>query len=238
MLPEEKNFFKILSKIDVSKYAQKRNGLDYLPWAVAWRILREHYPESRYTVYESGGLNYFTDGRTAWVKVGLTLRYPDENNRMQELENVEYLACMDYRHNSIPLEKLQSTDVIKTIQRCLCKCAARFGIGISLYGADLEDLPEAPAAPAPEDGNVISIHSAMAEAQENGALVEDLRRRLEASIREYTKDMDRKAKVEFVNTTVKTALGGERNYKLCSDAAKLKALLDRIEVESRTASAA
>ena len=237
MLTDDKNFFKILSKIDVSKYAQKRNGLDYLPWAVAWRILREHYPESSYTVYENEGINYFTDGRTAWVKVGLTLRYPDENNRMVSLENVEYLACMDYRHNSIPLEKLQSTDVIKTIQRCLCKCAARFGIGISLYGADLEDLPEAPAPSIAEDTNVISIHSAMPDAQENSVLIEDLRRKLEASIKEYTKDMDRKAKVEFVNTTVKTALDGERNYKLCNDPTKLKALLDRIEVNSRTVAA-
>ena len=68
-------------------------------------------------------------------------------------------------------------------------------------------------------------------------LIEDLRRKLEASIKEYTKDMDRKAKVEFVNTTVKTALDGERNYKLCNDPTKLKALLDRIEVESRTVAA-
>lgn len=53
------NFFSILSGIDCSKYIQKRNSLDYLPWAVAWRMLKEHYPFSYYEVCESqNGLNY------------------------------------------------------------------------------------------------------------------------------------------------------------------------------------
>ena len=224
MLSENRNFFKVLSRIDVSKYAQQRNGLDYLPWAVAWRILRENYPQSFYTVYENQqACPYFTDGKTAWVKVGLTLVYPDDGYTMQQLENIEYLAIMDYRHASIPMDKVQSTDVIKTIQRALCKCAARFGIGISLYGADLEDLPEArPAekAEASEDRDVET---------------KKLHQELELALKMYSKDMNRSQKVAFINDVVVKKLDGERNYKLCNDPKKLRALLDVVKQQKEAA---
>ena len=229
MLSESRNFFKTLSRVDVSKYAQKRNGLDYLPWAVAWRILKENYPESFYTVYENAdGTNYHTDGRSAWVKVGLTLRYPDDNNFMQSLENIEYLAVMDYRHLSIPLDKVRSTDVINTIQRALCKCAARFGIGISLYGADLEDLPEAPkASETTNAAETVEKPTETSPTNDQPDLeVACLHKKLEAALKEYSKNMTRAEKVKFINETVIKVLGGERNYKLCNDPAMLNALLN------------
>jgi len=230
MLSDNKNFFKVLSRIDVSKYAQKRNGLDYLPWAVAWRILRENYPESFYTVYETpNGCNYHSDGRSVWVKVGLTLRYPDDNNFMQELENVEYLAVMDYRHQSIPLDKVRSTDVINTIQRALCKCAARFGIGISLYGADLDDLPEAPKTVV--ETVVEKKSEKPVQTEQPGLEVTVLHQKLETALKEYSKEMSRTEKVKFINETVVKVLNGERNYKLCDDPKLLNALLDIVTVK-------
>ena len=42
------NFFSVLSGIDCSKYIQKRNSLDYLPWAVAWRMDKEETQTQRY----------------------------------------------------------------------------------------------------------------------------------------------------------------------------------------------
>ena len=50
---------------------------------------------------------------------------------------------MDYRNQSIPLEKLTSMDVNKAIQRGLVKAIARHGLGIYIYsGEDLPDLSE------------------------------------------------------------------------------------------------
>ena len=47
---------------------------------------------------------------------------------------------MDYRNASIPLEKVTSYDVNKSIQRSLTKAVARHGLGLYIYAG--EDLPE------------------------------------------------------------------------------------------------
>lgn len=123
--------FATLSIIDCSEHIEKKNGLSYLSWAWSWQILKEKYPNSFYTIYENHeGLNYHTDGKTCWVKTGVTV---------EGIEHIEYLPIMDYRNASIPLGKVTSTDVNKSIQRSLTKAAARHGLGISLYYG--EDIP-------------------------------------------------------------------------------------------------
>ena len=54
---------------------------------------------------------------------------------------------MDYKNNSIPLERITSFDVNKAIQRSLTKAIARHGLGLYIYAGD--DLPEE-TAKAPE----------------------------------------------------------------------------------------
>ena len=46
---------------------------------------------------------------------------------------------MDYRNNSISIDKLTSFDVNKAIQRSLTKAVARHGLGLYIYAG--EDLP-------------------------------------------------------------------------------------------------
>ena len=186
------NFFSVLSGIDCSKYVQKRNSLDYLPWAVAWRMLKEHYPFSYYEVCESqNGLNYFTDGRTGYVKVTLTLCLSNDDGTLRELKNTEMLAVMNYSHKSIPLEEIKSTDVINTIQRCLVKCAARFGLGIAIYGAaDFDDLPS-------EE-----------EQQQKVFDLNEIREKLDVAIKAKTKDMSKTEKIKFINDVITPALRG------------------------------
>lgn len=132
----DKQYFKELSSIDVSDKIEKKNGLSYLSWAYAWAELKKRYPDSTYTIYENkDGLNYHHDGRTAWVKTGVTVL---------GLEHIEYLPVMDYRNNSIPLDKITSFDVNKAIQRSLTKAVARHGLGLYVYAG--EDLPESEGA--------------------------------------------------------------------------------------------
>ena len=127
--------FEKLSVINVNDKKSKKNNLDYLSWAFAWSEVKKVYPEANSKVYENEqGLNYHTDGRTAWVKVGMTI---------EGLEHIEYLPVMDYRNQSIPVEKLTSMDVNKTIQRGLVKAIARHGLGLYIYAnEDLPDLTE------------------------------------------------------------------------------------------------
>ena len=130
------NYFEKLNGINVNGKTEKKNGLTYLSWAYAWGELKKLYPLSYYTVYENNeGWNYFTDGKTAWVKTGVTVI--DGENL---IEHIEYLPVMDYRNKSIPLEQITSFDVNKTIQRSLTKAVARHGLGLYIYAG--EDLPE------------------------------------------------------------------------------------------------
>ena len=126
------NYFSELYKIDCSGKVEKKNGLSYLSWAWAWAELKKVHPDATYTVYENAdGWNYHTDGRTAWVKTGVTVN---------GIEHIEYLPVMDVRNKSIPLDNITSFEVNKTIQRSLTKAVARHGIGLFVYAG--EDLPE------------------------------------------------------------------------------------------------
>lgn len=127
------NYFVKLNNINVNEHTEEKNKLTYLSWAWAWAEVKKQFPEAIYTIYENAdGLFYHTDGKTCWVKTGVTI-----NN----IEHIEYLPVMDYRNNSIPAEKVTSTDVNKAIQRSLTKACARHGLGLYIYAG--EDLPEA-----------------------------------------------------------------------------------------------
>lgn len=133
---EKTNYFEKLNAINVNDHVEKKNGLTYLSWAWAWAELKKMYPESYYTIYENkDGLFYHTDGATAWVKTGVTVKAGEH-----EIEHIEYLPVMDFKNKSIPLAAITSFDVNKTIQRSLTKAVARHGLGLYIYAG--EDLPE------------------------------------------------------------------------------------------------
>ncbi len=126
------NYFIELNNINVNDKTEKKNNLTYLSWAWAWAEAKKKHPDTTYTIYENtNGLNYHTDGRTAWVKTGVTIG---------GIENIEYLPIMDFKNKSIPLEVVTSVDVNKAIQRSLTKALARHGLGLYIYAG--EDLPE------------------------------------------------------------------------------------------------
>lgn len=127
-----KSVFEVLNAIDCNDHVEKKNDLSYLSWAWAWQIVKKNYPDAFYTIYENAsGLFYHTDGKTCWVKTGVTIN---------GLEHIEYLPVMDFKNKSIPLNAVTSFDVNKAIQRSLTKAAARHGLGLYIYAG--EDLPE------------------------------------------------------------------------------------------------
>lgn len=126
------NAFAKLNAINVNGKTESKNGLTYLSWAWAWAEVKKLYPDANYTIYERpDGIIYWTDGKTCWVKTGVTIA---------GLEHIEYLPVMDYKNRSIPLDSVTSYDVNKTIQRSLTKACARHGLGLYIYAG--EDLPE------------------------------------------------------------------------------------------------
>lgn len=155
-MSEKENTFKTLFDINVSDKIKSKIGLSYLSWAYAWGELKKAYPDAFWTVYsreikststktireqdgteivtvteESNEVPYFTDGKTCYVKVGVTIN---------DHEEVEMLPVMDNKNNAVPLVSITMTAVNKAIQRAFVKACARHGLGLYVYAG--EDLPE------------------------------------------------------------------------------------------------
>ena len=128
-----KSVYENLSSINIKDKIETKGKMDYLSWANAWQLLKQNYPEATRVVYEDPqtGWNYFTDGRSAWVKVGI---------KVNDLEHIDYLPIMDFRNNAVPIDRVTATDVNKTIQRSTAKAIAMHGLGLSLWTG--EDVPE------------------------------------------------------------------------------------------------
>jgi hypothetical protein len=136
---DEKSVFETLSAIDITDHVEKKEyttkkgrfvSLKYLSWAWAWAIIKGIYPNAQCIVYErDNGINYWTDGRTCWVKTGI---------KIEDLEHIEYLPIMDEYNKSILIDKVTSFDVNTAIQRSATKAMARHGLGLDLYvGEDI-----------------------------------------------------------------------------------------------------
>jgi len=147
-MSKSKNYYKELSELPIKRLVEKKGGLDYLSWSNAWDMLKKIYPNAQrvvYECYESGAftfgekpqgktLNYFSDGKTAYVKVGIIVN---------DIEHIDYLPVMDFRNKSIPVDKMTSMDVNKAIQRATAKAIAMHGLGLSLWtGEDIPSQPE------------------------------------------------------------------------------------------------
>jgi len=140
--------FKELNAINVNKMTEKKGNLTYLSWAYAWQETMKVCPDMTRTVYESAtGNNYHTDGKTAWVKVGITIG---------DQEHIDYLPIMDARNAALPIEKVTSFDVNKAIQRSTTKAIGLHGLGLYIYAG--EDMPdEEKTAKAPSEPVIIEL---------------------------------------------------------------------------------
>tara|TARA_R100001460_G_scaffold36444_1_gene69946 strand:+ start:2191 stop:2850 length:660 start_codon:yes stop_codon:yes gene_type:complete len=140
-----KSPFKELTAINVNEKVEKKGKYKYLSWAYAWAIIKDKYPNANRKVYESKTteLNYFTDGKTGYVKVGVCLEGYDntEEKNALGLEHVDYLPIKGNNNQSIPLGNITSFSVNTSIQRSTAKAIGMHGLGLSLWaGEDLKDI--------------------------------------------------------------------------------------------------
>lgn len=210
--------FQTLSAIDVSGKTEKKSNLTYLSWAWAWGELKNKYPDASYKIYENEiddllihgeqafpikrNVNYFTDGRTAWVKVGVTV---------DGQEHIEMLPVMDHRNKSIALNAIDSFAVNKTIQRALTKAIARHGLGLYIYAG--EDLPEAVKEEKQSEQTLIAFQRALDTYQRNNGAnltqtLEDLRELTKGAVKDAptfqaVNDNQKAYIINYLNTTKK-----------------------------------
>lgn len=158
----EQNYFKQLYDIDMSKKVKEKNQLRFISWAAAWAECKKLFPNATYHIYEQEyniteviktedsettktytvSRPWFDDGKTCWVKTGVTIN---------GIEHIEELPIMNFQNKSIPANTVNSTDANKSIQRSLTKACARHGLGLYIYEG--EDLPE-------ENKRVLELHAA------------------------------------------------------------------------------
>lgn len=211
---EKKSVFNTLNDVDVSKRVEKKQNLSYLSWSWAWTEVKKKYPDATYTIYEREAIiddrgntcpiNYFTDGLTAWVKVGVTI---------EGLEHIEQLPIMDLRNNSLPLVQVNSMNVNKTIKRCLTKACAMHGLGMYIYaGEDLPDIKQQEVS----QKQVVEAHSiTLPVAGADGKyLFEDLKKAVSAMAKKcITKD----GKEKLAEITSKVKPGFKINASTAAD---------------------
>ena len=158
---QKESVFDVLNAVNVSEYIGVKNGLSYLSWANAWAEVKKKYPEATFKVYpqivdDYGNTRFWhDDGKTGWVEVGVTI-----NGQ----EYVETLAVMDFKNQSIPADKITSTDANKAMKRCLTKACALHGIGLYIYRK--EDMPE-------EESKTIDIKNRIRELVANKCSLSD-----------------------------------------------------------------
>ena len=123
-----------LSKIDVSKHTEEKNGLTYLSLAWAWGIVKQHYPLARFqkNLFDSTNtkMPYMIDP-SGFAFVSVTVFIEDE-------EQTELLPVLDFANK--PVANPNSFQVNTALQRCLAKCCAMHGLGHYIYAG--EDLPQ------------------------------------------------------------------------------------------------
>lgn len=136
----EKNYFEKLYAINVSEKVETKNSLKYLPWADAWAEVKKLFPDATYKIYEQSftvkttkdgveeetdyGRPWFDDGKTGWVKTGVTIN---------GIEHIEELPILDFKNKSIAATSITSADANKSIQRSITKACARHGLGLHVY---------------------------------------------------------------------------------------------------------
>lgn len=154
-----KKIFDLLSKVDVKQYVKKKNGFDYLPWASAFGILFQYYPDTSFRIieYSQDGCEIIPDSVKTVRKVSEDGTKISSQVRMRGMPyrtvagGLEMTSEMTIngitRRMSLPILNFANKPVAvadtmlinKTQWRCLVKNAALFGLGIILYVG--EDLP-------------------------------------------------------------------------------------------------
>ena len=119
----------VLSKIDVSKHVEKKNGLSYLSWAYAWGVLMEEFPHAEYSFSQP---ELHPDG-TVTIHCDVMIGH---------CHRAMWLPVMDYKNNAI--KNPDARKISDTKMRCLVKCLAMYGLGWRIYAGEDVNPPGEP----------------------------------------------------------------------------------------------
>lgn len=142
----EQSVWERLSKIDVSSFTERKNGMTYLSWAHAWGVLKSAYPDASFEkVLFHNDCPYVIDAN-GYAYVVVRVRAGDQ-------DVTEVFPVLDYKNKSI--QNPNSFDVNTALQRGLTKAMAYLGLGHYIYAG--EDLPVDHKQANPETAEVAVV---------------------------------------------------------------------------------
>lgn len=123
--------YKEAYELPIGQHVEKKGKFSYLSWVFAVRFMREHFPESSWTVHEnSNGTPIFTVGMSHFVKV--TVHHEGH-------DFCQWHPILNGANK--PIQEPTSFEINTSIQRALTKAIGiATGIGLALYAG--EDLPK------------------------------------------------------------------------------------------------
>ncbi len=124
----KKNYFQVLSAVDVTPFLVKKGEFNYLPWPDAMRELLMRYEDSTIDVIHYNGLPYLPCPLGFMVEVAVTVC---------GITRKSLLPVMDDAHT--PILQPNAFDINTSIQRCTVKAIALHGLGLSVY-AGMPDI--------------------------------------------------------------------------------------------------
>ena len=142
------NLGAVISATDIDTKGTGSYAADYINWARAAQLLREHAPGWQFHLRPTA------DGQHVWRApngTGYVVGYFEgPGGATPDFPQ----AVMDNRNAAVPLDKIDARDLTDTHRRCLCTAAAaQFGLAWQLWAKEPvenphRDEPTAPAKPA------------------------------------------------------------------------------------------
>lgn len=153
--------FKKLRAVNVNQFVKQKNKMNYLSWAVAWRLVIELFPSATYKLktFDNGvpckitpfGAFVSTSVTIENVSREMTLPVLDGANKSLKLEGYAYKT----KYGEKTVDPISAFDINKAQMRCLVKNLGVFGLGLDLYiGYDLP--PDLGLEPKNEDSETIT----------------------------------------------------------------------------------
>jgi hypothetical protein len=203
------DIFNALSK---AKYkTQKKNHLDYISWANAYRGVMKHFANDfQYKVLKDPNtlLPYFQSEGGAMVFTEVTI-----GGNTREM----WLPVMDFKGGAVT--KPNMVQVNKAIMRCLAKNIAMFGLGLELYAG--EDIPDE------KDSSDSPTSSTFGDSRSKGSVKDTAMPEQVKLVNDLIKSVSEKASLktgtvvteDVVRDKAKATIGEEINIKMSRDGA-------------------
>jgi hypothetical protein len=127
--------------IDVTPMMEKTGaGIGYVSWSKLWSLLMTHYPATSYKFEEKRftvlGANGPVENVEVWCELRIIDNDSEESTTRASMSRSMWLPVMQSYGQFLAIDNPTPRDISDTRMRCLVKCAAMFGLGISAWSGD------------------------------------------------------------------------------------------------------